>query len=204
MSTSEQAEIAPSSNIEQLRIRLAGLAGEVAQLKARPAAIDAEILLENTTDGFLVYDSQFHFTYLNGDAERLLGRPKRELLGNCQWDSFPGTIGTEVERQYRRAMKDQVSATFDHYNPASETWLDIRLSPSTIGGLLVWLRDITARRQTEVQREGLLQKIQAERQILSEIIEKSPVAISVVRAPDFIYELVNPAFQALVPGKQIL
>ena len=55
-----------------------------------------------------------------------------------------------------------------------------------------------------MQREGLQREIQAERQILSEIVEKSPVAISVMRAPDFIYELVNPAFQALAPGKQIL
>ncbi|MDR3702437.1 MAG: PAS domain-containing protein [Candidatus Sulfopaludibacter sp.] len=204
MTASNQAEIPTPNDIEQLRIRVAGLAGEVAQLKARPGAIDAETLLENTTDGFLVYDSQFHFTYLNGDGERLLGRLKRELLGKSQWDSFPETIGSEVERQYRRAMKEQVSATFDHYDPESETWLEIRLSPSSKGGLLVWLRDITARRQTEVQREGLLLKIQSERQILSEIIEKSPVAISVVRAPDFIYEVVNPAFQALAPGKQIL
>ena len=204
MTASNQAEIPTPNDIEQLRIRLAGLAGEVAQLKARPTDMDAETLLENTTDGFLVYDSEFHFTYLNSDGERLLGRPKRELLGKTQWKSFPETIGTEVERQYRRAMKEQLSATFDHYDLQSETWLEIRVSPSSKGGLLVWLRDITARRRTEEQREVLLLKIQAERQILSEIIEKSPVAISVVRAPDFIYELVNPAFQALAPGKQIL
>ncbi len=206
MSTSAPPEIPPQSEIEQLRARLASLEGKVVQLNARPASsiIDAESLLENSTDGFLVYDSEFQFTYLNGDGERLLGKPKAELLGKTQWDAFPETIGTEIERQYLRAMKERIAITFDNFDPRSETWIEIRVSPSTKGGLLVWLRDITARRQTEVQREGLLLNIQAERQILSEIIEKSPIGISVVRTPDFIYELVNPAFQAFAPGRPIL
>ena len=205
MSTLRQAEDAPQNDIEQLRARLADLESEMVQLKAKPApSLDAESMLENATDGFLVYDSEFQFTYLNGDGERLLGKPKAELLGKTQWGVFPETVGTEIERQYRRVMKERVASVFDYLYPPLEMWLEIRVSPSNTGGLLVWLRDITARRQAEMQSEKLLREIQAERQILSEIFEKSPVAISVMRAPDFIYELVNPAFQALAPGKQIL
>jgi two-component system, cell cycle sensor histidine kinase and response regulator CckA len=189
----------------QLRARLAALEGEVVQLKGRPApSLDAEYIFESATDGFLVYDSEFHFTYLNGDGERLLGKPRTELVGKIQWDVLPATIGTEIESQYRRAMKERVAIIFDSFYPPMGTWLEIRISPSNTGGLLVWLRDITARRQAEIQREGLHGEIQAERQVLREIVEKSPVAISVVRAPAFIYELVNPAFQAFAPGQQIL
>jgi PAS domain S-box-containing protein len=205
MSALGQDEDAPQNDIEQLRARLADLEGEVVQLKPRPAPpTDAESMLESATDGFLVYDSEFQFTYLNGDGERLLGKLKTELLGRTQWDVFPETIGTEIERHYRRAMKERVATVFDDVYPPLGTWLEIRVSPSPTGGLLVWLRDITARRQVEIQREGTLREIQAERQILTEIIEKSPVAISVVRAPDFVYEVVNPAFQALAPCRQIL
>jgi two-component system, cell cycle sensor histidine kinase and response regulator CckA len=205
MSTLGHAEDKLPNDVEELRARLADLEDEVVRLKARPAqSIDAESILENATDGFLVYDSEFRFTYLNGDGERLLGKPKTELLGRTQWDVFPETMGTEIERQYRGVMKERVAAIFENAYPPLETWFEIRVSPSTMGGLLVWLRDITARRQTEAQREGLLREIQAERQILREIFEKSPVAISVLRAPDFIYELVNPALQALAPGQQIL
>jgi len=205
MNTPGQTEDVPETDIEQLRARLADLEGEVVLLKARPApSADAESMLENATDGFLVYDSEFHFTYVNGDGERLLGKSKSELLGKTHWGVFPETAGTEIEHQYRLAMKERAAVVFDSVYRPLETWMEIRVSPSTTGGLLVWLRDITARRQSEMQREGLLREIQAERQILGEIIEKSPVAISVMRAPGLIYELVNPAFQALAPGKQIL
>jgi PAS domain S-box-containing protein len=204
MSTLGQVEGAPQNDMERLLARLADLEGEMAQLKGKPAPLDAASMLESATDGFLVYDSEFQFTYVNGDGERLLGKPKAELLGKAQWDVFPETIGTEIEIQFRRAMKERVAIIFESCFPPLETWLEIRVSPATMGGLLVWLRDITARRQTEMQREALLLKIKAEQQILSEIIEKSPVAISVVRAPEFVYELVNPAFQALAPGQQIL
>src|ERR1022692_2863274 len=100
MSTPDLAGARPQSDIEQLRARLASLEGEVVQLRARPApSIDAESLLESATDGFLVYDSEFQFTYLNSDGERLLGKSKAELLGMIQWEVFPETIGTEIERQ---------------------------------------------------------------------------------------------------------
>jgi PAS domain S-box-containing protein len=192
-------------DIEQLRARLAGLEGEVVQLKTKSTpSLDAASILENATDGFAVYDPEFRFTYLNTDGERLLGKPKAELLGKTQWEVFPETIGTEIERQFRYAMTVQTPTVFESVYPPSETWFEIRVSPANTGGLLVWLRDITTRRQTEAQREALLRGIQAERQILSEIVEKSPIAISVLRAPDFTYELVNPALQALAPGQQIV
>src|ERR1035438_8768786 len=59
--------------------------------------------------------------------------------------------------------------------------------------------------QDEIERlRARVAELERERQIPAEIVEKSPVMISIVRAPDFIYELVNPAFQALAPGKGFL
>ena len=83
MSTLGQLEDAPPNSIDQLRARLTDLEGEVVQLKAKPAPpLDAESMLEDATDGFLVYDSEFQFTYLNGDGERLLGKPKQTLAAH--------------------------------------------------------------------------------------------------------------------------
>ncbi len=121
------------NGLTQLRGRLADLEGEVLQLKARPIpSMDPESVFENATDGFLVYDSEFHFTYSNRDVERLLGKPKSELVGKSQWEVFPETIGTEIERQYRRVMTERVAIIFDSLYEPLKTWLEFRVSPSTM------------------------------------------------------------------------
>src|SRR5215471_8334584 len=51
---------------------------------------------------------------------------------------------------------------------------------------------------------GMSREIKTDLQLLGTIIDESPVAMSIVRAPDFVYEAVNPAFQALAPGKPML
>jgi len=120
MCTLVRPENAPLEDIEQLRARLADLEGEVVKLKARPLpSLDAASILENATDGFAVYDSEFRFTYLNADGERLLGKLKAELLGKTQWEAFPETIGTEIERQYRWAMKERVAVIFESVYPST-------------------------------------------------------------------------------------
>src|SRR5271157_1652147 len=59
--------------------------------------------------------------------------------------------------------------------------------------------------QNEIERlRARVAELERERQVPAEIIEKAPLMVSVVRAPDFIYELVNPAFRALAPGKEFL
>jgi PAS domain S-box-containing protein len=40
--------------------------------------------------------------------------------------------------------------------------------------------------------------------VFHEILENAPVTITIVKAPDFTYELVNPAFQALAPGEEFV
>jgi len=59
--------------------------------------------------------------------------------------------------------------------------------------------------QKEIERlRTRVAQLERERQVPAEIVEKAPLMISIVRAPDFIYELVNPAFRALAPGKEFL
>jgi two-component system, cell cycle sensor histidine kinase and response regulator CckA len=59
--------------------------------------------------------------------------------------------------------------------------------------------------QAEIRRlQARISELEAARQVPHEIIEKSPVMINIMRAPDFTYELVNPAFQRLAPGKQFI
>ena len=48
------------------------------------------------------------------------------------------------------------------------------------------------------------QRSRLELERLAEVFERAPVAICVLRGPDLVYELVNPAYQALLPNRPIL
>ena len=74
-------------------------------------------IMESIPDGLVTHDEQWRDTFVNAPAERLLGRPRSELLGKCVWDEFPSVVGTEVERQLRRAAAEQVVFEFDPRGP---------------------------------------------------------------------------------------
>ena len=46
-------------------------------------------LLERLPDAFVSVDPHWQFTYINRQAEALLGKGREELLGRNVWDIFP-------------------------------------------------------------------------------------------------------------------
>src|SRR5438309_5283563 len=61
-------------------------------------------ILEKTTDGFFAADSDWTFTYVNAEAENMLGRKRDQLLGRLIWDEFPSLVGSIFQRNYERVM----------------------------------------------------------------------------------------------------
>ena len=60
--------------------------------------------LESTTDGVMVFDRDWRFTYLNERAKAVLA-PGRDLLGRVIWDVFPDAEGSLLGNAYREAME---------------------------------------------------------------------------------------------------
>jgi PAS domain-containing protein len=71
-----------------------------------------------------------------------------ELIGTSLWDAFPGATGSTFEREYRRAMTEQVKVDFEEFYPALGAWFEVHAYPSPVG-LSVYFRDITERKQAE-------------------------------------------------------
>lgn len=126
-------------------------------------------LLETMTDAFFSLDRCWLFTYVNDQAERLLGRSRDELLGRDVWAEFPLAVGTEFEEQYRRAVATGERVTFEAYYPAPlDTWFEVTASPDP-DGLSVYLHDVTVRRRAEADRLAAL----AERELVVEERERA-------------------------------
>lgn len=64
--------------------------------------------------------------------------------------------------------------------------------------------EITERKRAEEERDRLLRDIDAERRLFQAVVDNAPAGISVLSGPSFVFELINPAYQAIAPGKTML
>jgi PAS domain S-box-containing protein len=90
--------------------------------------------LETLPDAFFILDRSWRFTYLNGQAERLLRRSRAELLGKNIWEEFAQAVGTESDRSYRRAMEEGITVRFEQFYPPLGRWLSAEAHPTQGGG----------------------------------------------------------------------
>ena len=116
--------------------------------REREAREQVSTILESITDAFFAVDREWRFNYVNREAERLLRRPRAQLLGRTVWEAFSESIGTPFERAYRRAMAEQTTEQFEACYPPLDIWVDVRAYPSE-DGLSIFFRDVTARKKAE-------------------------------------------------------
>jgi two-component system cell cycle sensor histidine kinase/response regulator CckA len=107
--------------------------------------------LENTTDGFFALDYAWRFTYVNPQAEKLLGRSRKELLNGELWQKFPELRGTPFELNYRQVMAEQAPIEFEACDPNGTRWFEVHAYPSG-GGVSAFFRDVTERKRAEDDR----------------------------------------------------
>jgi PAS domain S-box-containing protein len=105
-------------------------------------------ILERITEAFFALDHQWHFTYINGEASRILQQNPEALIGANFWDVFPEAVGSLVEQQYRQAMQEQVPVIFETFSEPLSRWIEVRAYPSG-SGLSVFWRDITEQKQAQ-------------------------------------------------------
>lgn len=109
-------------------------------------------VLETMSSAFFLLDDDWRFAYVNAEAERVLGRPREELLGGSIWELFPLSPGSAFEEHYRGAVASGEPRTFEaYYPPPLDGWYEVRAWPGP-DGLSVYFHDITARHHAEAQR----------------------------------------------------
>ncbi len=107
-------------------------------------------ILEKTSDGFFALDTNWKFTYLNAEAEVMLGKPRASLIGQNIWEKFPSLTGSIFEQNYRKVMRDQVAIEFEAVDARGKAWFEVHSYPSG-GGVSVFFREITERKRAEAR-----------------------------------------------------
>src|SRR3984893_4056833 len=107
-----------------------------------------ESVLASVADVHILFDREWHYLYVTDAAVRAIGRPREEIVGCTLWEIYPDIVGTELDRQYHRAMDERVSVSFDFHYSTLDTWWEEHFYPAP-DGLAVFATNITERKRGE-------------------------------------------------------
>jgi PAS domain S-box-containing protein len=155
---SEIGVFAPSSErLVDAMAKQAAVAIENARLyeqqkAARQAAEQSEAransIWSSISDGFVFFDREWRYTYVNRQASELIGLAREELLGRPVWDLFTDEASQKLRAKLEEAVSLQRATHFEFFFETWQKWLECHCYPSA-DGLGLYFRDITARREAE-------------------------------------------------------
>jgi PAS domain S-box-containing protein len=103
-------------------------------------------ILDRISDGFLAFDRDWRFVYLNRTSLESTGRT--ELLGKVIWEEFPDSVGNEFYVAYHKAMETQEYVYLEAYYPGFAAWFENHIYPSEFG-VTIHSRNITEKKRIE-------------------------------------------------------
>lgn len=178
-------------------LELARLRRELAATQ-QAAQTRLEETLESIGDALFAVDREWHFVYLNRQAEILAGRPRSELLGQNAWTAFPDLATSSFYRNCQRAMRDRVPVQAEQLYQRADRWLETRIYPVSTG-LLVFVADVSAQKEAE----RALQQSQERFRVAQDLSLDGFTILRAVRDEhgriiDFTWEYANPAAEVML------
>lgn len=116
-------------------------------------------ILESVNDAFYAIDSEWRFTYVNCKTEELWSRERGDLMGQVYLDRFPEAAASDLYKAHVAAMESRRPVRLEVASANARQWLDVSIYPTADGGLSVYFRDITERKQAEEHRELLIHEL---------------------------------------------
>jgi PAS domain-containing protein len=113
-----------------------------AEITANRALEEKNTILESIGDAFFAVDKNWVVTYCNHMAEKVLQRPKNEILNHNLWEVYADSINSESYKKYHQAVETKKATRFEDYYPPLKKWYEISAFPSK-DGLSVYFKDIT-------------------------------------------------------------
>ena len=121
-----------------------------AQRLIKYQAAQLNTLLESVNDAFISLDKEWKLTYLNNEAERLLGISREGALGVNMWSLFPEEASGTYHQHYQQAINTGETVRFEAYFKRQKLWLELKAYPF-VDGLSILFTDITKRVADEKQ-----------------------------------------------------
>ena len=87
-----------------------------AELRMQEVNQQLTTVWESMTDAYVTLDREWRIVYANQAAVQVIYHltqlQPEEFLGQSHWEVFPSIVGQAVERDYRRAVAEQIAVHF--------------------------------------------------------------------------------------------
>lgn len=147
-------------------------------------------ILQRVSDGFVAFDRDLNYIYVNAHGGELLGRKPEDLIGKNYWVEYPEARGTPFAEAYVRALETQEFIQMENYYEPFGRWFENRIYPSK-DGLSIFFSDITERKRIE-------QAMRDSERLFSIIFQASPVGINIFNPADGRLVMINEAFLTII------
>jgi PAS domain S-box-containing protein len=176
-----------------------------AEKESRASQALLRAVMEGSPDPIFVKDRESRIIMGNSALFRVWGKSMEEVLGKNDRELYEDpAIAEAIIANDRMVLQsgtsqaiEEVALTRDGLRTYLSTKTPFRNSNGEIVGILGIARDITERKQQE-------QQIEAHRQLLETVTSKLPTGVAVIRGADLKILLINPAYQIVAPGKEII
>lgn len=112
----------------------------------------SQYIFDSMAEGFAIYGPDWTVLQINAGGSRIIRRPASDIVGRKLWDIWPSLIGSRVEALYRQVRETGVAGVVEApytFSDGRKIWLERRVYPALHGGLGVFFRDVTERKEAE-------------------------------------------------------
>ncbi|NMA04130.1 MAG: PAS domain S-box protein [Clostridiales bacterium] len=129
---------------------------------------------EINRDTFLIVDKDMKIIYINPRIERLSNVEKEKVIGKVFWNVFPLSKEPLSFKKYQAALDTKIPQHWERFSKFTNSWAEISAYPLETGGLIIIGRDITEKKQMELElkENSRLELIEREKEYL-EILDSS-------------------------------
>jgi PAS domain S-box-containing protein len=129
-----------------LLITSVALQKSAAEIAAVTSQAQLAETLRSITEGFISFSPDWTINYVNPAGARLCGSTVAEMTGRNLWQLFPDVVGTELDVNFKKAMREREPVHFEMFYPRLNRWHTVSGYPALLG-LTVIFQDISEARQ---------------------------------------------------------
>jgi PAS domain S-box-containing protein len=108
-------------------------------------------VVEAVTDGFVAFDPELRYTYVNQRAAEMWGMPAPAFLGRTPAEMWPELDLDQAPLfvLFRRVLATRRMEVLEAYGPTLHSWVETRAYPAAGGGIVVFFQDVSERRRAQ-------------------------------------------------------